>query len=372
MSELDRPSETPAELATRLIGDRAGAWDVAGRIPDEVIKELGAAGALCAQVPAEYGGLGLSSAQNGELTAHVGALCSSTRSLMTSQGMAAWTIQRLGSPAQRNEYLPRLTAGETAGVAFSEPGAGSDLSAMATTVRPEGDEIVLDGTKVWVTGAGYASMLLVFGRFGAGAAAVVVPADAPGVHVEKVADPLGCRAAGHSTVTLTDVRLPRTALLGAAGQSAALLVSAALVYGRVSVAWGSTGIIRGCLTAAARHAATREQGGRRLAGHQLVAGHLAEMLIAERAATHNCAAASASWDSGSPDLVSAAVLAKHVAAVEAARTSASAVQVLASAGAQDGHVVARGFRDAKVMEIIEGSNEISRLLLADHALAVWA
>ncbi|XIE81995.1 acyl-CoA dehydrogenase family protein [Streptomyces sp. SBR177] len=355
-----------------MIGNRADAWDRAGELPLDLLRELGGKGVLCAQVPAPYGGLGLSSADNGELTAHVGALCSSVRSVMTSQGMAAWTIERLGGDEQKAVHLAELTSGKLAGVAFSEPGAGSDLGAMDTTIRAEGDEIVLDGRKSWITVGAYADLLVVFGRYGEGAGAVVVPTDAPGVRVERVPDPMGCRAAGHANVTLDGVRLPADRLLGGAGLPVDWLVTSALTFGRVSVAWGCVGILRACLRAAAAHAASREQFGVPLADHQLVARHLAELHVAQEASARCCEQASRCWDENSPELVTAAVTAKHLAAGQAARGAAAAVQVLASAGARDGGPVARAYRDAKLMEIIEGSNEISQLLLGKHALAVWS
>jgi methoxymalonate biosynthesis protein len=282
--------------------------------------------------------------------------------------MAAWTVQRLGDAAQRRRFLPGLCEGGLAAVAFSEPAAGSDLAAMTTTIRRDGDEIVLDGDKVWCTAAADADLLVVVGRHQDGAAAVVVPASAPGVHVRRIEDTLGCRAAGHADLRLDGVRLPADHLLGGAAQSLPLLVTAALSYGRMSVAWGCAGILRACLDATARHATTREQFGRPLAEHQLVARHLAELYVDEQTARRHCEYASDQWDAGSAEMVLATVLAKHVGATNAARGAAAAVQVLASAGARDGHVVARAYRDAKLMEIIEGSSEICQLLLARHAV----
>ncbi|WP_438485486.1 acyl-CoA dehydrogenase family protein [Streptomyces sp. S186] len=365
---------TPDQLADErallgeLVGDRPAAWDVAGELPLDLLRTLGAKGILCAEVPASHGGLGAGSRANGELTAYAGSLCSSLRSIMTSQGIAASTIQRFGDREQRKRYLAELTTGRLAAVGFSEPGAGSDLAAMRTRLLPSGDDFVLDGQKMWVTGARYADLLLVLARYGDDAAAVVVPADAPGVRIEPIADPMGCRAAGHSQVRLDQVRIPASAVLGGGGQSLALLFTTALSYGRISVAWGCVGILRACLSTAAGHARSREQSGRPLADHQLVAGHLADLLVAERVSAQTCAEASRSWESASPDMVVAAVLAKHVSAGHAARGASTAVQILASAGAQDGHVVARAYRDAKLMEIIEGSNEICRLILSQHAV----
>ncbi|PHQ53230.1 acyl-CoA dehydrogenase [Streptomyces cinnamoneus] len=374
---MPEPLPDPLAAARLLVGElvagRPAEWDLKGELPRELLTALGARGALCAQVPARFGGLAATSRANGEFTAYVGSLCSSLRSVMTSQGMAAWAVQRLGTREQRDTHLPRLTGGELAAVAFSEPAAGSDLSAMTTRLRVDGDTVVLDGQKKWITAAHYADLLVVFARYDDGsgedaAAAVVVPASAPGVRVRRVADPLGCRAAGHADLTFDAVRLPASAVLGGCGQSLQLLVTAALTYGRFSVAWGCVGILRACLDAATRHASAREQFGKPLARHQLVAGHLADLFVAEQSATRASEHASDRWDSGSSDVAMAAVLAKHTAAELAAHGAARAVQVLGSAGAVDGEVVARAYRDAKLMEIIEGSNEICRLLLAQHAV----
>jgi methoxymalonate biosynthesis protein len=355
-----------------LSPDNAARWDLRGEVPPEVLRSLGRQGVLCAEVPEQYGGPGLSSLDNGALTAEVGEVCGSVRSVMTSQGIAAATLLRFGSDQQRRAYLRPLTGGATAAVAFSEGGAGSDLSAVATEIRATGGGLTVTGSKTWVTGAVYATWIVVFGRWEAGAGIVLVPAEAPGVTVERIADPLGCRAAGHAQVTLDRVRLPADHLLGGAGMPIAMLATSALTYGRVSVAWGCVGIIRACLRAASGHAATRKVAGTPLREHQLVQRHLAELLAAERTATLVCEQASRQCDDRAPEHVSTAVLAKHVAARNAATAAATAVQVLASAGARDGQVVARAYRDAKLMEIIEGSTEICQLLLADRALAVWA
>jgi methoxymalonate biosynthesis protein len=358
-------------FVTELVGDQPGAWDLDGRIPIDLLRKLGAKGTLCAEVPPAYGGLGASSRDNGEFTAFVGSLCGSLRSVMTSHGMAAWTIERLADRQQRRRYLADLTSGRLAAVAFSEPEAGSDLAAMRTRITPSGDSVVLDGDKIWVTASLYADLILVLGLHYDGAAFVVVPVDTPGVHLERVADPLGCRAAGHANVRFDHVEVPASNVLGGGGQSLPLLFTTALSYGRMSVAWGCVGITRACLSEATRHASQREQSGKPLAEHQLVARHLAELLIAEQVSARMCEYASERWESASPDMVVASVLAKHVSAGHAARSAATAVQVLGSAGAKDGHVVARAYRDAKLMEIIEGSNEICQLILAQHAQTVF-
>lgn len=351
-----------AALLTGLVEGRAGDWDSEGVLPLELLRKLGAHGLLCAQVPAAHGGRGWTSRDNGAFTAHAGSLCGSLRSVMTSQGMAAWTIERLGDAAQRDHYLRRLTCGELAAAGFSEPSAGSDPGAMTTHIRAEGDSVVVDGRKVWVAGAHYADLLVIGGKYGDKGAAVVVPSDAPGVLIERVPDPPGCRAAGHATVVLDSVRLPGDAVVGA-GATIPLLASSSLAYGRMSVAWGCVGILRACLDVVARH-----RFGRPPSRQRPLAGQVADLVSAEGVATRLCEYASACWDSGSSEVVIATVLAKYECARRAAAGAAAAVRVLAPAGTPDEHVAARAYRDAKLMEIIEDSNEMCLLVLADHAL----
>jgi methoxymalonate biosynthesis protein len=370
MMDTERLADACAAVG-KLVGDQAESWDLAGLMPEEVLRELGGRGLLCPQVSADDGGLGFGSLLTGEYTAHVGSLCSSLRSVLTSQAMAAWTVQRFGDAGQRRHYLAQLARGQLAAIGFSETAAGSDLSAIGTQVVPDGDAVVVTGEKVWVTTACYADVFLVFGRLPDGAGAVMaVPASAPGVQVERIVDPLGCRAAGHANVRFEAVRLPPDSLLGGTGQSLSMLVTTALAAGRLSVAWGCVGILRACLAAATNHARTRRQFGKALAQHQLIGAHLAELFVAEQVSTRTCEHASRCWDAHSADMVAAAVVAKYVSARNAASGAATAVQILASSAARDGHLVARAYRDAKLMEIIEGSNEICRLMLAEHAMSL--
>jgi methoxymalonate biosynthesis protein len=361
--------ENPESIVDALVGDRADEWDRTGLLPEWVLRDLSGRGLLCPQVPAAAGGEGFGSLRNGVFTAHVGSRCSSLRSVMTSQGMAAWTIQRFATAEQRGDYLAALTSGQLSAVGFSEPAVGSDLSAIGLTIEPDADTVVLTGEKSWMTAACHADLLVVFGRFGDGGAAVVVPVTTAGVTVERISNPLGCRAAGHANVRFDHVRVPRGNVLGGAALPIPLLVTTALTYGRISVAWGCVGILRACLAAATGHARSRKQFGTSLAGHQLVQRHLAGLLVAEQMATRACEHASRCWDAQSPEMVMSTVLAKYVSARNAARGAAATVQVLASAGARDGSVAARAYRDAKLMEIIEGSNEMCELILAQHALS---
>jgi methoxymalonate biosynthesis protein len=357
------------QLVDALVSDNAAEWDLRAKIPIRILRDFGTHGLLCPQAPKSAGGRGLSSLLTGEFTAYLGSRCSSLRSVMTSHGMAAWTIQKFASHQQRDFYLAELTSGKLAAVGFSEPEAGSDLSAMTTSISRDGRMAVVNGHKVWVTAADYADLVVIYGRLDNGAAAVLVPTSTPGVHLERIADPLGCRAAGHAHVYLDNVRLPIDNILGCTAYSLPLMISASLTYGRISVAWGCVGILRACLGEAASHARARRQFGKPIGQHQLIKRHLAELYVLEQSATRLCERASQSWDSATPDMAITAVLAKHFSACNAVQGAAMAVQVLASAGVKNGDLVARAYRDSKLMEIIEGTNEVCQLILADHVMS---
>ncbi|HKN53847.1 MAG TPA: acyl-CoA dehydrogenase family protein [Amycolatopsis sp.] len=339
-------------LVDQLIVDQAGDWDRTGVLPMDVLRKLGADGLLCAEVPPQYGGPGLTSRQNGELTAHVGSLCGSTRSILTAQGMAAWTIFRLGDEIQRREFLSRLVSGDLAAAALSEPHPG--LPDTGIRIVQHGPEVSVDGCHARVVAAGYADLLVVSAQYRDGAAVVVVPTDAQGVEVKLIAEPLGCRAAGYAIVTFDDVRLPANYVLHGAGGPLPPLVNPGLAFGRLSTAWGCAGILRGCLRTMAAHA---EDDAR--AEHEL-----AELYVAEQTVTRICEHASVCWAAGSAELVPSTVLAKQAGVGNAARGAALALRSLG--GEQQ---VVRAFRDAKVMEISEGGTEVGRRMLARHVLS---
>ncbi len=228
--------------------------------------------------------------------------------------------------------------------------------------------MVLNGHKVWSTAAVYADVVVVFGRYQDGAAAVVVPTDTPGVTVKPVAQPLGCRAAGHADVVLDGVRLPVSRVLSGTSQSLGLLTTIALTYGRLSVAWGCVGIIRGCLRAAASHARRRSSSASRWPCTSSSPGTCRSCSSPSRPPPGCASTPPTAGTAPPPSCRARRCLAKYVAAGHAAHAAATAVQVLASAGSVDGEPVARAYRDAKLLQIIEGSDEICQLILAERAL----
>ncbi|MFH8791977.1 acyl-CoA dehydrogenase family protein [Streptomyces sp. NPDC017941] len=360
-----------ADLAGSLRED-AAAWDARGELPAEVRLAVAGAGLLAPELPREYGGLGASPAQLGELCARLGGVCSSLRGLVTVQGMVAAALLRWGTAEQRGRWLPGLARGELlAAFAATETAAGSDLAAVGTAVDEHGDELTVTGEKRWITFGEIADVFLVLGASGTAGGrpvAVLVEGDRPGVVREPVRGQLGMRAAQVAHVRFDGVRVPRANAVAPAGFGLSHVVAGALDHGRFTVAWGCVGMAEVCLHEAAGHAVRRTQGGVALAEHQQVRSLLARAVVDSRAARELCLRAARLRERGEPDAIAETVAAKYAAAAAASSVAGSAVQVLGAAGCAPDSTVGRFYRDAKIMEIIEGSAQVAELHIADHLL----
>jgi glutaryl-CoA dehydrogenase (non-decarboxylating) len=359
------------DFAEAEIAPHAARHDREERVDRSTVALLARHGLLAPLVPATLGGRELDPVAYGLLHEEIGRACSSVRSLLTVHDMVTDTVRRWGTPAQREHWLPRLIAGEAlAAFALTEPEAGSDASAVATVAEPvaepvdgkapgEADGFLLTGTKRWITFGRLADLYLVFARIpGRGPTAFLVERDTPGLEVVPICGMLGTRGSMLAELRLERCPVPRDRLVGAAGRAHPFITTSALTLGRYSVAAGSVGIVQGCLDAAAAHAT-----GRGLMEHQLVQRMVARMVVAAQAGRLMALRAGELIGAGSPDAPMAATEAKYFAGSAAADAARDAVQILGAAGCHEDHPVSRYYRDAKVMEIIEGSNEISETMI---------
>ncbi|MFC9997515.1 acyl-CoA dehydrogenase family protein [Nocardia sp. NPDC127526] len=346
----------------------AARWDREG-LPAEMIALAGESGLLGADRSVAFGGRGLDALELGRLAATVGQVCTSLRSLLTVHGMVAAAVDRWGTGEQRNAWLPRLTSGETvAALAATEAGAGTELAGVATTFEVDGADRLVSGTKLWVTFGQVAGVFLVLGRSDGGLCAALVERDRPGVRVEPVESGIGLHGARLATVRFDRVRIPVAQLIAPPGFGLSHVVGTALDHGRFTVAWGCAGLARACLEDAAAHAATRTQGGAALAGHQLIRAALGRGWVDVEGAQAMCERAAASRIAGSPQALIDTIAAKYAAAAAAATVSERAVQVLGAAGCAPDSRVGRFYRDAKVMQIIEGAQEVAEVTMGEHVL----
>jgi glutaryl-CoA dehydrogenase (non-decarboxylating) len=356
------------EFADAHIVPHANAWDRAECMPAEMVRQLATKGYLGAVLPADRGGAGFNMVEFGLLNEELGRGCSSLRSLLTVHSMAALTILRWGTEAQKAEWLKKLGQGQAiAAFALTEPEAGSDAREIKTEAVVSGDDFLLSGHKKWITFAQIADLFLVFARSQRGACAFLLERNTPGLMISPVHGMLGTRASMMAELHLEQCRVPKRNLVGAPGFGLSHIASSALDCGRYSVAWGCVGIAQACLEACLQYTGQRKQFGTLLRDHQLVQRMIAHMVIGVKAARLLCYNAGQLKDAGDPTSMIETSIAKYFACRTAAEIARDAVQIHGANGCSSEYPAERFYRDAKIMEIIEGSNEIQEITIAQSA-----
>ncbi|MCL1593815.1 MAG: acyl-CoA dehydrogenase family protein [Actinomycetia bacterium] len=362
-------------FAEEHIAPLAAASDRNGRIEMSVVKRLARERFLGSRVAVSFGGDGLDMISYGLLHEEFGKACSSTRSLLTVHDMVCEAVERLGNENMREQWLPLLTSGERiAAFALTEPASGSDASSIATTAVLEGDEYLITGKKTWISFAQLADVFLLIARDGEHGtmAGFLVPADTDGLVVRPISDILGLRGSMLGEVELTECRVPASSRVGSPKMPAGLIVATALQLGRYSVAWGSVAIAEACVASSFRYSSRRYQFNVPIFEHQLIRAMLTEMLAETKAARLLCYEAGYLAQERKPDAVEATLIAKFFASKAAARISADAVQIHGANGVSKNYAVERHFRDARVMEIIEGSTQIQQITIPKYGLRSYS
>jgi alkylation response protein AidB-like acyl-CoA dehydrogenase len=279
--------------------------------------------------------------------------------------MSTLALLRWGGPAVRASLVPPLARGERlAAFAMTEPEVGSDAAAVATAAVREGETYRLSGRKKWITFGQIADLFLVFAHVEGKPTAFAVPADTPGLARRPQRDVMGTAASLLAEIELDGCAVPAEYLVGRVGFGISAVGSTALDLGRYSVAWGSVGIAQACLDACLAYTAARRQFGKPLAEHQLVQRLLTGMIVDTRAARLLCCRAGYLRRLGDPGAVVETMVAKYFASRTAVRAANDAVQLHGANGIGPDYPVGRYLRDAKVMEIIEGSTQIQEIAIA--------
>jgi hypothetical protein len=282
--------------------------------------------------------------------------------------MAALTIWRWGTEAQKAQWLEKLGQGHAiAAFALTEPEAGSDAREIRTEAVASGDDFLLSGHKKWITFAQIADLFLVFARSQRGPCAFLLERDTPGLVISPVQGMLGTRASMMAEVHFQQCRVPKKNLVGAPGFGLSHIASSALDCGRYSVAWGCVGIAQACLETCLQYTGQRKQFGALLRDHQLVQRMIAHMVVGVKAARLLCYNAGQLKDAGDPTSMIETSIAKYFACRTAAEVARDAVQIHGANGCSSEYPAERFYRDAKIMEIIEGSNEIQEITIAQSA-----
>jgi alkylation response protein AidB-like acyl-CoA dehydrogenase len=350
---------------------QAARWDRDDAIPPSAIAKLAEMGLLGMNVPEAWGGLGYDARTVVTVIEEI-ARVSAALAIMVAvhNSVGAYPIYAYGTDEQRKKYLPRLTSGAVGAFSLSEPGAGSDASAISTTARRDGDHYLLNGEKNWVTNGRHVWTFLVFARTGGpgpkGISGFIVEKDQPGLSIGKSEDKMGLRGSDTVTLAFDNAKLPVAQRLGGEGEGFKIALSM-LDSGRMGVAAQALGVMTAAYHEAIRYAQQRQAWGAPIARLQAIQFKLAEM--ERRVTATRLLIQRAAWlkDTGQ-DFIRAASIAKLYATEAATYVTHQAVQIHGGYGYVKDYAVERYYRDARVMEIYEGTSEIQRLVIARSLL----
>jgi alkylation response protein AidB-like acyl-CoA dehydrogenase len=368
-AEQQALAEAARDFCRGTLGPTVKEDDEAERFRKDLVRAMGEQG-LCGVPTAEsYGGLGLGYLEYCIVLEEIARVSASYAVSVAVTGLPQVILSRFGTEAQKQRWLPGLASGELLGAfALSEPESGSDAASLKTTATLRGDEYHLTGTKFWITHGGEADLYVVMARTGGkgpkGVSAFLVPGGAPGMSFGRKEEKMGLRASPTVEVVLEDVVVPAEARIGPEGMGFTVAM-AALDSGRITIGATSVGVCQAALDVASRYATQRKQFDTAIIDFQGVGFMLADMAC--RTETARLLVHKAAWlkDQGR-DFSSTAAMAKVVATDAAMAVTTDAVQVLGGYGYTREHPVERYMRDAKVMQIVEGTNQIQRLVIARH------
>jgi glutaryl-CoA dehydrogenase (non-decarboxylating) len=362
-----RQREAFRSFVNTLVAPFADDYDRAEHLPRSLIEETAKQGYLGAVLPEEYGGGGMSMLVYGLLNEEIARGCSSLRSLLTVHGMVAHVVLKWGSKDLRARWLPRLAPGEKiAAFALTEPDAGSDARAIETSAVASSNSYVLNGRKRWITFGQIADVFLVFAQCKGRPTALLVERNTPGLTIEPITGMLGVRASMLAELQFENCRVPRENIVGREGFGFSHVASMALDLGRYTVAWGCVGIGQACLEASLNYAGERRQFGAYLKDHQLIRRMLTGMITNVKAARLLCLHAGYLKDLGAAEAIMETSVAKYFASTMATKVASDAVQIHGARGCSSESPVQRYLRDAKIMEIIEGSTQMQEIMIAEH------
>ena len=336
-------------------------------MPQVLIRQVIDAGYLAGIIPVEYGGTGMDTVTWGLLCEEIGRGSASLLSLLTVHGMVAQAVLKWGTDSQRQKWLPKLASGELIGAfGLTEPNVGSDAGSIETTAVAEADGWRIDGRKRWISFGHSANLFLILSKADGKAAAFLVERGTDGFSTEPITGMLGFRSANIADVHLRGCRVPGDHLVGRIGFGFSHVASAALDHGRYCIAWGCLGLSQAALEACLDYTSTRTQFGALLKTHQLIQEMIADMFTQISAGRMLCYRAAYLKAQGDPNLIMETSIAKYFTSRLAVKVALDAVQIHGANGCSDAYPVQRYLRDAKVMEIIEGSNQMQQIIISKH------
>jgi alkylation response protein AidB-like acyl-CoA dehydrogenase len=350
-------------FATRHVVPHAAAIDREERIPREIIDAMVEAGFFASGfVPGDDPVA--AQIRHGLLHEALGVASASVQGLLNVHHMGGSPIARWGTREQKEHWLPRLTSGRAlAAIAITEPNVGSDAAAVETTATPDGSGYVLNGTKCWITCGQIADVFVVLAG---GPTAFIVPRDTEGLTIVPIQGMLGCRGYMLAELRFDGCRVRGEQMLGRPGFGLTHVAATGLDSGRYNLAWGCVGLARACLDASFEYSRRRRQFGSTLSEFQLVQQMISRMMTDIEAARLLCFRAGTLRGRRDPAAIKLSTMAKYFASTMVNRVAHDAVQIHGANGASAGTPLERYLRDARIMEIIEGSTQVLEIAIARY------
>ena len=361
------------DFAAAELAPHAARWDEAEVFPVETLRKAAELGFAAIYTRPEHGGTGLGRLEAALIFEELSAACVSTAAFLSIHNMVSWMVDRFGSERQRREILPRLVGMEwLASYCLTEPGSGSDAAALKTRAERSGDGYRLTGSKAFISGAGVSDLYLVMARTGAegpkGISAFLIEKGTPGLSFGKPERKLGWRSQPTAMVLLDGAEVPAGNRIGEEGEGFAIAMRG-LDGGRINIAACSLGGARACLDAARNYLRERRAFGRPLAEFQGLQFRLADMATELDAARLMVHRAALSLEQGAPEATMQAAMAKRFATDIGFRVVDEALQLHGGYGYLRDFPIERFLRDLRVHQILEGTNEIMRIIIARRLLA---
>ncbi|EJG1715689.1 acyl-CoA dehydrogenase family protein [Vibrio parahaemolyticus] len=366
-------ADTAQQFSLERLAPMAAEWDEKQNFPKDVLREAGELGFLSLYTPEAHGGLGLSRLDASIVFEQLSMGCTSTTAFMTIHNMVSWMVASFATEDVRAKYCPKLVTGEWLGsYCLTEPNAGSDAASLTTTASKKGDTYVLNGGKAFISGAGETDVLVVMARTGEagakGVSAFVVPAQADGISYGRKEPKMGWNSQPTRAVTFENVVIPASHLLGEEGQGF-IFAMKGLDGGRINIATCSVGTAQQALNQATQYMQERKQFGKSLAQFQALQFKLADMATELVAARQLVRYAASKLDRGDPDATTYCAMAKRFATDVGFQICDQALQIYGGYGYIKEYPLERYFRDVRVHQILEGTNEIMRLIIARRLLS---
>lgn len=365
-------AEVAKQFADQMLAPHAAEWDENHHFPKDVLRQAGELGFLSIYTPPEHGGLGLSRLDAAIIFEQLAMGCTATTAFMTIHNMATWMITSFAKAEVAQQFSADLISGEKlASYCLTEPNAGSDAASLTTSAVRDGDEFVLNGAKVFISGAGDTDVLVVMARScgegAGGVSAFVVPADCEGISYGKKEAKMGWNCQPTRMITFENVRIPDDYLLGEEGEGFKFAMLG-LDGGRINIATCSVGTAQQALNEAKQYMNERKQFGRSLAQFQALQFKLADMATELVAARQMVRLAAAKLDAQHAEKSAYCAMAKRFATDVGFKVCDQALQIHGGYGYIKEYPVERHFRDVRVHQILEGTNEIMRLIVARRLL----